>query len=112
MNFSRGLKDKMKLSMHVDKNPEAYAFRSHFESSADTFIAKYTSGGDSVRPTPDALAKEAVDKVGTDHLFYICGPEAWMSGVQSELLNLGAKKVMCEVFGSQLATNCPFQAGA
>ena len=32
--------------------------------------------------------------------------------VQKELLEAGAKKVMCEVFGSQMATGCPFFAHA
>ena len=35
-----------------------------------------------------------------------------MNEMQAELLKLGAKKVMCEVFGSQLATGCPFAAAA
>ena len=60
----------------------------------------------------EALAKEIVAEAGADHCFYICGPSAWMNEMQAELLNLGARKVMCEVFGSQLATGCPFAASA
>lgn len=123
INFSRALGDKVKLAVHVDKAPEAFAFRSHFEAAVgpDKQLVKYTrtgclnrclTNGGTARPSAKSLAKETVDLAGTDNIFYICGPEGWMSEMQAELLALGAKKVMCEVFGSQLATACPFAATA
>lgn len=112
MGFSRALQDNVKLAVHVDKKPEAHAFRSHFGSTPDKFVAHYTQVSGVGRPTAANLAKEAVQKAGADNVFYICGPEAWMLELQSELLKLGSKKVKCEVFGSQLATGCPFAAGA
>jgi len=114
VNFRRALGDKVKLAVHVDKTPEAFAFRSEFESALppDKLLVKYTQMPPPSRPSAASLAAEAVDKAGTDNIFYICGPEGWMQEVQAELLQLGAKKVMCEVFGSQLATSCPFAASA
>lgn len=108
VNFARTLGAKVALVVHVDKTEAAHAFKAELEKYKTLF--KYTEGG--TRPKAESLAKETVEKVGTDHCFYICGPPAWMNEMQAELLKLGAKKVMCEVFGSQLATGCPFAAAA
>jgi len=108
VNFARALGDKVALVVHVDKTEAAHAFRQEFERYKTLF--KYTDGG--TRPLAKSLAEQTIDAAGTDHCFYICGPPAWMGEMQAELLKLGAKKVMCEVFGSQLATGCPFAASA
>ena len=108
VNFARALGDKVALVVHVDKTEAAHAFKPELEKYKSLF--KYTEGG--TRPSAESLAKETVAAAGTDHCFYICGPPAWMNEMQAELLRLGAKKVMCEVFGSQLATGCPFFASA
>ena len=96
----------MKLAVHVDRSETTHPYRNALGSTPQ--LTKYTEKGD--RPSPEALANEIVDTVGTDHTFFICGPTEWMDVVQSTLLKLGAKNVSCEVFGSQLATGCPFMA--
>lgn len=108
INFAKTLEDKVKLTVHVDSKPEAYAYRSHFKDGK--LIEKYTRTPGSKRPVSSALVKEILEEVGSNHNFYICGPEKWMDEMQAELVKNGAAKVMCEVFGSQLATACPFSA--
>jgi len=109
VNFSRALGDKVKLVVHVDKTKESFPFRSHFEEAGHPMEVVYTKQAG--RPSVANLAKVTVAKAGTDNNFYICGPEKWMEQMQAELLKQGARKVMCEVFGSQLGTGCPFAAG-
>lgn len=109
INFQRCLGDNVKLTVHVDSTPEAYAYRSLFASGP--LLEKYSKVPGAKRPTAKDLVKETLQKSGTQNTFYICGPEEWMDEVQKELLKQGAKKVMCEVFGSQLATGCPFFSG-
>ena len=106
VNFARALGNNVALVVHVDKTETAHAYKEEFEKHRTIF--KYTAGG--TRPSAQSLAMETVAAAGTDHCFYICGPSAWMNEMQTELLKLGAKKVMCEAFGSQLATGCPFAA--
>ncbi|EOD25800.1 putative nitric oxide dioxygenase [Emiliania huxleyi CCMP1516] len=110
INFARALGGKVALAVHVDKSAKAHALKGEFESllGKKKLLCKYTDGGK--RPSAASVAAETISKAGTEHVFYICGPPAWMSEMQAELLKLGAKKVMCEVFGSQLATSCPFAA--
>ena len=108
VNFARALGNNVALVVHVDKTETAHAYKEEFEKHRTIF--KYTAGG--TRPSAQSLAMETVAAAGTDHCFYICGPSAWMNEMQTELLKLGAKKVMCEVFGSQLASGCPFAASA
>lgn len=107
VNFKRVLGEKVKLTCHVDSTPEAYAHRAYFAESGD-LLEKYTQTPGGRRPTSKELVSEIIDQAGTGNNFYICGPEKRMDEVQKELLKNGAKKVMCEVFGSQLATGCPF----
>jgi len=104
VNLKRSLGDSVKLVVHVDRTPESHPYRDFFEGTECLF--KYTKIDG--RPTAEALAAETLDKAGTDNEFFICGPEQWMDDVQKVLLAKGAKKVVCEVFGSQLATGCPF----
>jgi len=106
--FNRALGGKVKLAVHVDKAPGSHAYREVIADSTPV-LEKYTQSQG--RPNTQALVKETLDKAGADNTFYICGPEKWMDEMQSELLKQGAKKVMCEVFGSQLGTGCPFAAG-
>lgn len=104
VNLNRALGDSVKLVVHVDKTPESHPYKDAFDGKESLF--KYTS--ESGRPTAEDLASETIEKAGTDNEFFICGPEKWMDDVQQALLAKGAKKVVCEVFGSQLATGCPF----
>merc|ERR1711937_215113 len=104
VNLKRAQGDAVKLVVHVDKSPEQHPYREFFEDSPNLF--KYTS--QTGRPTAASLVEETLEKVGTDNEFFICGPEKWMDDIQKELLAKGAKKVVCEVFGSQLSTGCPF----
>jgi len=108
VNFHRALGDKVKLTVHVDSTPEAYAYRSFFAESKVPLLEKYTKVSGAKRPSAQALVSETLQKAGKDNNFYLCGPEAWMEQVQNELFKQGAKQVKCEVFGSQLGTNCPF----
>mmetsp|Transcript_570 Transcript_570/g.1323 ORF Transcript_570/g.1323 Transcript_570/m.1323 type:complete len:437 (+) Transcript_570:187-1497(+) len=109
VNFQRVLGEKVKLAVHVDKGAEDHAFKDLFDVT-DTFTS-YTRGPGNSRMDATALVNETLKKAGgPDHLFLICGPESWMNEVQKELLANGAKEVRCEVFGSQLATECPFGA--
>jgi len=105
VNLKRSLGDAVKLVVHVNRSVEDYPYREFFEKDSPT-LTKYTS--ETGRPTAESLVAETLEKVGTDHEFFICGPEKWMDDVQKELLKKGAKKVICEVFGSQLSTGCPF----
>lgn len=106
VNMKRSLGDSVKLVVHVDKSPDSHPYKDFFEGSDTLF--KYTSEGG--RPTIEALVTETLEKAGNENEFYICGPEKWMDDVQKALLANGATKVICEVFGSQLATGCPFFA--
>jgi len=105
VTLRNALGDKVKLSVHVDRTPEAHAYRKDFQDSCKCFDS-YSYG--KTRVSPKDLVQQTLTKVGNDHVFFICGPEEWMDCVQKELLQNGAKKVMCEVFGSQMATGCPF----
>lgn len=109
INFKRSLRDKVKLTVHVDSTPEAYAYRELFKEGP--LLEKFTRTPGAQRPTVQSLVNETLHRAGKENTFYICGPEEWMDQVQKELLKQGAKKVMCEVFGSQLATGCPFFSG-
>jgi len=104
VNLKRSLGDSVKLVVHVDKTPESHPYRDFFDGCENLFKYTRVTG----RPTADDLAAETIEKAGKDNDFFICGPEQWMDEVQKELLARGAKKVVCEVFGSQLATGCPF----
>jgi len=110
VNFSRTLGKQVKLVVHVDKSPETFPWRNHFKNAGHPMLEKYTK--ESGRVPVASLVREAIQRAGADNNFYVCGPEAWMNEVQAELMKQGAKRVMCEVFGSQLATGCPFMQGA
>jgi len=118
LNFQRALgkANKLKLCVHVDSKPESYAHRDLFRQSKwcgpERMMEKYTRVPGGRRLSAAELVAAVLKRLegdGTKHHFYICGPEKWMNSVQKELLGKkGVKKVMCEVFGSQLATGCPF----
>lgn len=108
VNFLRNLgKENVKLIVHVDKTPESHPYKGFFDESGIETLFKYTRTGNG-RPTIADLVKETLAKAGKDNEFYICGPAQWMEDLSKELLANGAKKVICEVFGSQFATGCPF----
>jgi len=110
INMYNSSKTDVKLIVHVDKTPDLHPFKEVFEETgaADTLF-KYTRMGDG-RPSAKDLVDETLKIAGTDNDFFICGPEKWMNDVQNELQSRKARRVMCEVFGSQLATECPFFA--
>merc|ERR1719203_2452987 len=110
VNLQRRLGDAVKLVVHVDRSEEAHPYRDFFEEHAAETLFKYTAVGG--RPTTEGLVGDILQRAGTDHEFFICGPATWMDAMQAELVAKGAKKVTCEVFGSQLATGCPFFAAA
>merc|ERR1719204_1949152 len=110
VNFAKALGGSLKLAVHVDRAPEAFAYRSVLAASG-ALLEKFTGGKG--RISPSALVQETIQKAGADNNFYICGPPAWMEAVSKELQKAGAKSVMTEVFGSQLAeSGCPFQVKA
>merc|ERR1712176_389309 len=99
INFKRTMGENVKLSVHVDRTPESYAYHNIFSENGGKTLEKYTRIEGGKRPSAKELVKETLEKAGgSDHIFYICGPENWMNQVQKELLEAGAKKVMCEVF--------------
>mmetsp|Transcript_14049 Transcript_14049/g.29676 ORF Transcript_14049/g.29676 Transcript_14049/m.29676 type:complete len:455 (+) Transcript_14049:197-1561(+) len=106
VNLQRNLGENVKLVVNVCRSEENHAYKEFFEEAGSDTLFKYTSL--TGRPTANELAQETIDKAGTDNEFYVCGPEFWMSDIQDALVSKGAKKVICEVFGSQLATGCPF----
>jgi len=106
INMKRTLGKKVKLRVHVDSSPKAVAHRSVFASCP--VLEKFTRVAGGKRPSVKDLVAETLAKAGKDNDFFICGPEEWMTNMQKEFLDCGAKKVMTEVFGSQLATGCPF----
>mmetsp|Transcript_12651 Transcript_12651/g.26831 ORF Transcript_12651/g.26831 Transcript_12651/m.26831 type:complete len:443 (+) Transcript_12651:138-1466(+) len=106
VNLQRSMGDAVKLVVHVDRKPETHPYKEFFAEKDNTKLYKYTRVDG--RPTAEDLVAETIEAAGTDNEFFICGPEKWMDDVQQELLAKGAKKVVCEVFGSQLATGCPF----
>merc|ERR1711937_169838 len=105
VNLKRNLDKNVQLVVHVDRAPETHPYKEFFGKDSPT-LTKYTS--ETGRPTAESLVAETLERVGTENEFFICGPESWMDDVQKELLKNGAKKVICEVFGSQLSTGCPF----
>ena len=106
VNLQRNLGENVKLVVNVCRSEENHPYKEFFDEAGSDTLFKYTSV--TGRPTADDLAQETIDKAGTDNEFYICGPEFWMSDVQAALTSKGAKNVICEVFGSQMATGCPF----
>lgn len=107
INLYQACKENVALVAHVDATPESHPRKSDFEGSKTLF--KYTKVDGGSRPETKAFVEEMISEAGgKDHEFFICGPEKFMDDVQKELLSQGAKKVVCEVFGSQLATGCPF----
>jgi nitric oxide dioxygenase len=111
VNFSKALGKSVKLAVHVDSTPDCFAYRSVFADSGQPLLEKYTKMQGCMRPSPKALVQEVIEKAGVDNNFYICGPPSWMEQVSTELQSAGAKKVMTEVFGSQLAeSGCPMSA--
>mmetsp|Transcript_18568 Transcript_18568/g.42454 ORF Transcript_18568/g.42454 Transcript_18568/m.42454 type:complete len:425 (+) Transcript_18568:187-1461(+) len=117
VNFQRtlGSLNKLKLCVHVDANPESHPYRDHFKSSDSLgpgkIMEKYSRTPGGKRLSAKELVSETLNNIDIDinHNFYICGPEKWMDAVQNELVGKkGVKKIMCVVFGSQLATGCPF----
>ena len=120
LNFQRRLasSNKLKLCVHIDSKPESVGHRDFFRKSEscgpDKMMERFTQampGGK--RLSAKELVAEVLEQINTgdntNHHFYICGPEKWMNDVQKELIGKkGVKKIMCEVFGSQLATGCPF----
>jgi len=106
VNLQRSLGEAVRLVVHVDRSEAAHPYRDFFEGCGAPTLFKYTSVGG--RPAPTDLVGEILDRAGTDNEFFICGNEKWMNEMQAELVARGAKKVICEVFGSQLATGCPF----
>jgi len=114
INLYKSDKTDVKLIVHVDKTPEAHPYKDLFDefdydNKNCSTLFKY-SKIDGKRTSAEDLVAETIAKAGTDNEFFICGPEKWMDDVQKELQSKGAKKVICEVFGSQLATGCPFFA--
>merc|ERR1712232_1322282 len=101
VNLQRQLGKKVKLSVHVDSTPQAFAFRECFQDG--NVLEKFTKVPGGKRPDSEELVAEILGKAGKNNNFYICGPAEWMNSVQKELLNKGAMTVMCEVFGSQMA---------
>jgi nitric oxide dioxygenase len=111
INLKRTLGDKVKIVVHVDRTPEHYPCRQFFAENDTNHIKtmeKYTQANGRIGPKD--LAHEMIDTVGTNHTFYVFGPSVWMKDLQQALLDLGASKVMCEVFGSQIGSGCPFHA--
>ena len=108
VNMYRQLGKKVKLSVHVDSTPQAFAFREHFSRGDGKVLEKFTKVPGGKRPNSEEFVAEILAEAGKNNNFYVCGPEKWMDGVQKELLKRGAKHVMCEVFGSQMGTGCPF----
>jgi len=113
INLHKSKTTDVKLVVHIDKTPESHPYKNYFDEQIPHLpsLYKYTKVDGGKRPTPQELVKETLELVGTQHNFYMCGPAKWMDDVQKELLANGAQKVICEVFGSQLATGCPFFAG-
>lgn len=111
VNFSKALGKNVKLAVHVDRSPESFAYRGVFAESGQPLLEKFTAAQGTGRPSPKALVQETLERAGADNNFYICGPPSWMEQISAELQQAGAKNVMTEVFGSQLAqAGCPFQA--
>jgi nitric oxide dioxygenase len=111
VNLNRHCKDNVALVVHVDATPETHPRKNDFDGCKKTLF-KYTKVDGGKRPVTKDFVSEIIEQAGgTDHEFFICGPETFMDDIQKELLTQGAKKVVCEVFGSQLATGCPFFAG-
>lgn len=119
LNFQRKLaaSDKLKLMVHVDSKPESFGHRDFFRNSdtcgPEKMMERFTRVPGGKRLSAKELVGQVLAKVNDGssikHHFYICGPEKWMLDIQEELQGKkGVKKVMCEVFGSQLATGCPF----
>jgi len=110
INMYKSSHTDVKLIVHVDKTPDTHPYKDVFDATGCDTLFKYTKVDGGHRPSAKELVSETLEKAGTDNDFFMCGPEAWMDELAKELQNRGARKVICEVFGSQLATGCPFFA--
>lgn len=110
VNLYKSTKTDVKLIVHVDKTPEGHPYKSYFDDETDGTETLFKYSKSDGRVSAEDLVAQTLEKSGTENDFYICGPEKWMDAIQQELQAKGARKVICEVFGSQLATGCPFFA--
>lgn len=115
LNFQRTLGEKLKLCVHLDTDDQSHPYLDYFKSAEncgpEKMINKYSYGKRDGSVSAKELVEEIVEKIGHDqsHHFYVCGPSKWMEEIQQELLGKkGVKKIMYEVYGSQLASKCPF----
>lgn len=107
VNLHRACKENVALVAHVDATPESHARRGDFAGTKTLF--RYTKVDGKPRPKTQEFVDEVITEAdGLDHDFYVCGPEKFVEYVKEELQYLGAKKVVCEVFGYKVATGCPF----
>jgi len=110
VNLQRSLGENVRLVVNVCRSEEGHPYKEFFDEAGAETLYKYTSS--TGRPTADDLAEETIARAGTDNDFYVCGPALWMNDLQKALVSKGARLVRCEVFGSQLATGCPFFASS
>jgi len=98
-SFLEASPEKVRLAMHIDRNRATHPFKTEFSAVPSHFHYTEESG----RPAPKAL----VDGVLKPHLadcdFYLCGPPAWLDGLQAALVEGGAKGVHAERFGPALS---------
>lgn len=103
----------VKAAFHVNKTACSHAYREQFLESGIHCAFHYTADG--VRPDLAAELQNlmAMDGIGAEAEYYLCGPKGFMTSAQDVLAELGAQHVYSEVFGtgslpSAAASKCPF----
>jgi nitric oxide dioxygenase len=91
-------KDKINKVVHVEKNSGRHAFASYFKESGVDCDFHYT---DSMGlPDFPKMAKDLVDRAGTDATYRICAPAAFITEIKHELSELGCSNIQYEKYGT------------
>lgn len=94
-------------AVHIDKHVDSIPFRAHFEKqNAGKNVFVLTQDGQG-RPNLGQLTINLVEDLGTEPVFYVCGPTSFLQDAVHGLLNAGIPKnqIAWEAFAPQLS--CP-----
>lgn len=110
----------VKAAFHVERSVSMHAYREAFLESGIECAFFYTADAGRPKLAVELQKLVAMDGVGTEAEFYICGPKTFMTEAQGVLAGLGALSVFSEIFGTGSLPpptaarqgQCPFAASA
>ena len=104
--FLHKLGDACVKSVHVDKNEASAPFYSLFETNLKDKNEYYFTA-DGKRPAAADIITKLVAEVGTERVFYVCGPTSFMVDIAHELIAqyVSKENIKWEAFSPQLS--CP-----